>query len=257
MSDDLELLVESGPQTGNRHPLPASGQITVGRGDDCDIRFTNDNQMMISRRHVRIDIRSTGLFLTDLASGRGTKLDNQVASPGKEFVLEEGSRIQLGLPDGPVLTLRAAGSPSKSTGTKLVNQSAGKNLPQQLEILMQANRALESENQRLSEQHQKLVERSAALSSEKEQLERQLAATDPERAPHRARSSAPAERPAASEAEWERADELFGSFSKSLLDIKEALRSSTDTGTALPKVASAIFKLDNLRKYLQSLRSGS
>ena len=65
LPSDPELSIETGPQTGHSHALPVSGQLTLGRGDDCDIRFTNEHQMMISRRHARIQVRGDGIFLVD------------------------------------------------------------------------------------------------------------------------------------------------------------------------------------------------
>jgi len=263
LSTDLELYVETGPQTGQRHPVPAEGQLTLGRGDDCDIRFSNEHQMMVSRRHARIQARDDGIFLTDLASGRGTRLNEQIAAPGKELVLHEGARIRLGLPDGPVLQLRAASSASAPQGTVLVNQPSSTNLAQQVEILTQTNEALTTQNQRLFIENQNLTQRLSAVVGEKDALAQKLAAVQKEPA---LRSSSPAEPSVsaspmspspASGGEWDCADELFAGFSRSLIDIKEALRGCADAGAAQAKLASAIFKLDNFRKYLQSLRCSS
>ena len=93
------------------------------------------------------------------------------------MALGPGSRIQLGLPDGPIVALRTAGGDGQPKGgTVLVNQPSRKNLPQQLDILMQANKALESENQRLNEQNQSMREKNTALGSENERLAQKVIA---------------------------------------------------------------------------------
>jgi two-component system, NtrC family, response regulator AtoC len=72
--------------------LPGEGQITIGRGDEADVRVTDRR---VSRRHVRIHLGST-LAVEDLESANGTYLGGSVLSPGERHTLAVGSAIEIG-----------------------------------------------------------------------------------------------------------------------------------------------------------------
>jgi two-component system response regulator AtoC len=75
------------------HPLPARGEIVVGRGDDCEIRVDHPS---VSRRHMAIRV-AEGVFVVDLASSNGTRLGGRRLSPNKPEVVPPGVLIEVGL----------------------------------------------------------------------------------------------------------------------------------------------------------------
>ncbi len=52
-------------------PLPATGSLSLGRGDECDIQLSGDP--LISRRHALLHVRG-GLLVEDLGSQNGTRI---------------------------------------------------------------------------------------------------------------------------------------------------------------------------------------
>jgi S-DNA-T family DNA segregation ATPase FtsK/SpoIIIE len=89
-----ELVVEEGPAAGQRLGLPGPGsRVVVGRGDGAGWVVLDPD---LSRAHAAIDHRADGVWLTDLGSKNGTRVDGAPA-PG------EGPGLQIH--DGAVITL--------------------------------------------------------------------------------------------------------------------------------------------------------
>ena len=51
------------------HPLPLAGTVTIGRGAGCEIQIDDPS---LSRSHLRLDLDTTSLQVTDLGSANGT-----------------------------------------------------------------------------------------------------------------------------------------------------------------------------------------
>ncbi len=90
-----ELVVEEGPAAGQRLRLPGPGsRIVIGRGDVAGWIVLDPD---LSRAHAAVDHRDDGVWLVDLGSKNGTRLDDALAptaAPGLR--LHDGARIGLG-----------------------------------------------------------------------------------------------------------------------------------------------------------------
>ncbi|HEU4408816.1 MAG TPA: sigma 54-interacting transcriptional regulator [Polyangiaceae bacterium] len=89
-------------------PLPESGQVTLGRGDDCFVQINHD--ALVSRRHLTLHL-GPEIFVEDLGSQNGTRVlgglpdvdaEAQTASsparlePGRPARLPAGAKVQIG-----------------------------------------------------------------------------------------------------------------------------------------------------------------
>lgn len=84
------LIAQSGPLNGERWPVRS--QLTIGRGDDCDIIIPDRK---ISRHHARLTLAPDGILLEDLDSKNGTHHNGK---PLKGSVqLGDGDLIQIAL----------------------------------------------------------------------------------------------------------------------------------------------------------------
>ncbi len=143
MSAPFRLLIEGGPNAGQRFTVAAAG-TTIGRQDGNTIVLDDGR---LSRQHARIDLAATGLTVTDLGSANGTRLNGRAVSGTQP--LRQGDRIQLGettiaveggpqpeprddatvpvpLPNAPTTPLRpASGAPTPL----LVVQGSGQRFP--------------------------------------------------------------------------------------------------------------------------------
>jgi DNA-binding NtrC family response regulator len=72
-------------------PLPAAGSVSIGRGDDCEIRL---GDALVSRRHALLHLRP--LSIQDAGSANGTRLGGQRLAPGTVTLIEPGQAISIG-----------------------------------------------------------------------------------------------------------------------------------------------------------------
>jgi hypothetical protein len=90
-----ELVVEEGPAAGQRLRLPAPGaRIVVGRGDGAGWVVLDPD---LSRAHAALDHRADGVWVIDLGSKNGTRVDGApapLAGPGLQ--VRDGAVITLG-----------------------------------------------------------------------------------------------------------------------------------------------------------------
>lgn len=84
------LLVLSGPQFGEIHPLQGGREYVLGRLDDCDIHLRDEG---ISRRHASLQVEGEGAVVKDLGSANGTYVDGRRV---EEARLADGSRLHIG-----------------------------------------------------------------------------------------------------------------------------------------------------------------
>ena len=87
-----ELLV-AGHDSAFAYPLPAEGDISLGRGEECDVRLASSS---VSRRHAVLRIRASGLTLQDLGSSNGTFIRRERLSPQHETAVDPGESFCVG-----------------------------------------------------------------------------------------------------------------------------------------------------------------
>lgn len=90
-----ELIVEEGPAIGQRLSLPGPGaRVVVGRGEGAGWVVLDPD---LSRAHAAFDHRADGVYVCDLDSKNGTRVDGVAAptqAPGVRIA--DGARITLG-----------------------------------------------------------------------------------------------------------------------------------------------------------------
>ena len=84
-----QVTVLQGPDAGHRVPLP-SGNITVGRGNNCDLVLSD---RLVSRRHVRLFLAPGSAELFDLGSANGITLNEEPVARGSWL---PGDRLRIG-----------------------------------------------------------------------------------------------------------------------------------------------------------------
>ena len=98
-----------------RYPLPADGQILIGRGNTCDI-VLDENQ--ISRNHAAIRCNGKHFTVQDLGSQNGIviegkRVERSEISFGAQFMLGQTTLVLL-KPDAPLPSFKAADAPAKN-----------------------------------------------------------------------------------------------------------------------------------------------
>jgi len=88
-SPNVQLVVESGPQSGTRFAIDKP-LITLGRANDNDIVL---NDEMVSKHHARIIIQGNNYLIEDLGSSNGTAVNGQQV---KSHILSNGDKLYLG-----------------------------------------------------------------------------------------------------------------------------------------------------------------
>lgn len=80
-----------GPNMGRRYPLTAEHILTLGRGEDAEIRITDHS---VSRRHAVIEPAREGFYVADQQSTNGTFVnDKQLDAP---WLLQDGDYLRVG-----------------------------------------------------------------------------------------------------------------------------------------------------------------
>lgn len=80
----------SGKYQGGEFPLPAEGEIVIGRSSELDMVLVED---MVSRRHAKITVTGGQIFIQDLGSTNGSFVNGEKI---KRARLNEGDRILVG-----------------------------------------------------------------------------------------------------------------------------------------------------------------
>ncbi len=73
--------------------LPSRGAVTIGRGDDAELRL---DDAAASRRHAQLVVSEAGVRLLDLGSANGTTVRGRKLAANEEVALTEGDTIELG-----------------------------------------------------------------------------------------------------------------------------------------------------------------
>src|SRR5688500_3911267 len=88
----LRLTVDTGTLAGKSFELQ-SGFLTIGRGENCSIRFDHKSERIASKQHAFVEARSDGFYLTDNKSLNGTLLNGKAIDRAQ---LTSGDKIQFG-----------------------------------------------------------------------------------------------------------------------------------------------------------------
>ncbi len=88
----LSLKIESGTLAGRSFEL-SEGILTIGRGENCGVRFDPFSEKTASKHHAFIELKPDGFYLTDYNSTNGTYLNGQKISTSK---LTSGDLVQFG-----------------------------------------------------------------------------------------------------------------------------------------------------------------
>ncbi len=88
----LVLNIRSGSLAGKNYEL-TTGFLTVGRDENCTVRFDPLNERIASKQHAFIEAKSDGFYLTDNQSSNGTLLNGEKIQSVK---LNSGDRLQFG-----------------------------------------------------------------------------------------------------------------------------------------------------------------
>lgn len=88
----LVLTIESGSLAGRSFELK-EGFLTVGRSENCAVKFDPLAETVASKQHAFLEAKSDGFFLTDNQSTNGTFVNQQQVQVAK---LNSGDNIQFG-----------------------------------------------------------------------------------------------------------------------------------------------------------------
>jgi len=89
------FLLVIGRDTYTTYNLPASGTLTIGRGESNAVRVDDP---LASRAHARLHVRvdGDGMYLEDLGSVNGTRVKEQALARGQRVPVAAGETIQIG-----------------------------------------------------------------------------------------------------------------------------------------------------------------
>jgi pSer/pThr/pTyr-binding forkhead associated (FHA) protein len=95
----------SGKYQGGEFPLPRNKEIVVGRSSELDMVLVED---MVSRRHAKITVSPTEIFIEDLGSTNGTFVNGEKI---KRTRLNEGDRVLIGTSIIKLVAVEATSAP--------------------------------------------------------------------------------------------------------------------------------------------------
>jgi RsiW-degrading membrane proteinase PrsW (M82 family) len=101
----LFLTINGGSLAQRRFDLE-SGFLTIGRGENCSIRFDPQTERTASKQHAFIEAKADGFYLTDNQSTNGTFLNGQKILTAK---INSGDTIQFGT-NGVTATVNIEGN---------------------------------------------------------------------------------------------------------------------------------------------------
>ena len=89
----VELTVRAGREVGRRYVIRMGQRFVLGRGRDVSIRVQDEK---VSRRHVALELRPEGLFVSDLGSRNGSFLDGAKLEPKTPTAVRPEDLLQIG-----------------------------------------------------------------------------------------------------------------------------------------------------------------
>ncbi|HBE83173.1 MAG TPA: hypothetical protein DDW24_10385, partial [Blastocatellia bacterium] len=100
----LLLTISSGVLSGRVYELE-SGFLTVGRGENCSIRFDPVGERIASKQHAFIEAKQDGFYITDNNSTNGTLVNGSRVQTAK---INNGDTVQFGR-NGVTASIRIEG----------------------------------------------------------------------------------------------------------------------------------------------------
>src|SRR6476620_9819284 len=89
----LHLTIASGSLSGRRYDLE-TGFLTIGRSENCSVRFDPVSERIASKQHAFIEAKVDGYYITDNQSTNGTFVNgNRIAEVTR---LSAGDIVQFG-----------------------------------------------------------------------------------------------------------------------------------------------------------------
>jgi len=89
----VELTVRAGREVGRRYVVRMGQRFVLGRGRDVSIRVQDEK---VSRRHVALELRPEGLYVSDLGSRNGSFLDGAKLEPNTPTAVRPEDVLQIG-----------------------------------------------------------------------------------------------------------------------------------------------------------------
>lgn len=117
MAAQFQFVMRSGPNVGKVYPLEAQ-EITIGR-DDSNMIAINDVE--VSRRHAKVELRGSACVIQDLGSTNGTFVNGQrlsgvqVLNPGDTVSFGEGIMLVYEVVYDPNATVVASSARAAKT----------------------------------------------------------------------------------------------------------------------------------------------
>lgn len=88
----LTITIDAGTLAGRSFELE-TGFLSIGRGENCSIRFDPLGERIASKQHAFVETRADGYYITDNQSTNGTFLNGQLITSAK---LNNGDAVQFG-----------------------------------------------------------------------------------------------------------------------------------------------------------------
>src|SRR5215470_6133244 len=89
----LTVTMNDGTLAGRSYELE-SGFLTIGRGENCSIRFDPNSERIASKQHAFIEAKVDGYYITDNKSTNGTLVNGSAITDVTK--LNSGDTIQFG-----------------------------------------------------------------------------------------------------------------------------------------------------------------
>lgn len=93
----------------NLREFPLKGETVIGRSADCQLRIASKE---VSRRHCRITMTESAVFVEDLGSANGTLIDGTPSPAGQQQAVLPGSVLGIG-PASFIVEYTVSGRPPK------------------------------------------------------------------------------------------------------------------------------------------------
>lgn len=111
----LRLTINSGTLAGKTFDLEM-GFLTIGRSENCSIRFDPTAERIASKQHAFIEARPDGFYVTDNQSTNGTLVNGQMVQTAR---LTSGDSIQFGK-NGAIANVWIEAAPLSGTAPAVV-----------------------------------------------------------------------------------------------------------------------------------------
>lgn len=115
------LYILNGPMEGKSFEFKGKS-VFIGRSSRNDIQF---NDMMVSRKHLKIFRTAKAFYIEDLGSTNGTFLNGEIITPGEAYKLSENDTIVIGKSPFQMTEISPAEEPSYQPSVSPADESGG------------------------------------------------------------------------------------------------------------------------------------